>query len=169
MFTVNWGLFEHRVKSIINNMGRHRDTLDKEAAALHFQDMKEARERSERDAVEYEQRRQNSMVQEVIGWLGVDEDAQEELLHRLISARQSGTCEWILSKPGFLSWMDSQVGSTLVHLEGNPGSGKSRHLIKKIVPYGYREEFRLLTHNTAYSGTRSGYSGLLFLQSPYDW
>jgi hypothetical protein len=46
MFSVNWGLFERRFQTILSNLSRHSDNVDRDAAALHFQQMKGLRERS---------------------------------------------------------------------------------------------------------------------------
>jgi hypothetical protein len=124
MFTLNWGLFEHLIKALLNNMEKHTHNVDKDAAALHFHHMKEARERTERDADEYERRRKNAMIHEVLEWLSADEDGQENILHQLSDSRQDGTCDWILSIPKFQSWVSTNTNSAIVWIRGKPGSGE---------------------------------------------
>lgn len=121
-------MFEHRIQTILNNLEKHTDNVDKEAAALHFEHMKEARERAERDANDYERRRQNAMVHEVLGWLSADEDRQDETLQRLSDSRQPETCDWIKSKPKFQTWCGGDADSRLIWVQGKPGSGERRNL-----------------------------------------
>ncbi|ERF69533.1 hypothetical protein EPUS_01862 [Endocarpon pusillum Z07020] len=125
MFAVSWGMFEYRIQAIMNSLEKNTDNVDKEAAALHFEHMKEARERAERDANDYERRRQNAMVHEVLGWLSADEDRQDETLQRLSDSRQPETCDWIKSKPKFQTWCGGDADSRLIWLQGKPGSGKT--------------------------------------------
>jgi hypothetical protein len=144
-FVINWGLFEHRFQAILNNLRKHRNNLDQEAAALHYQQMKELRERSEREIADYEDRRQLLMVRDILEWLSADEDAQEEISHRLENACHPGTCDWIFSKPSFLSWMSPQNRVALLWLEGKPGSGKSKRSLHKTCAYGHRKKLCMFT------------------------
>ena len=96
LFAVDWGLFERRFKSILEKLRIHCDLLDREAAAIHFSDMKAMRERRELEEEQFEQRRKIQFATEVFAWLSADRDNQEDYLHRISDNRQPGTCNWIL-------------------------------------------------------------------------
>ncbi len=69
----------------------------------------------------------------------------EEDLNNLNDARLPGTCEWVLSKRGFLDWRDSNsISPPILWLAGKPASGKST-LAGYIV-----EHLRDLTDNCSY-------------------
>jgi hypothetical protein len=111
-------------------MEKHTHNVDKDAAALHFQYMKEAREKTERDADEYERRRKMAMIHEVLEWLSADEDCQENVLHRLSDSRQDGTCNWILSVPRLQSWVSTDTNSAIIWIQGKPGSGENFKIVR---------------------------------------
>ena len=48
-FAFDWSLFERRFKSILSRLTSHCDLLDKEAASIHFLEMKIAREKNIKD------------------------------------------------------------------------------------------------------------------------
>ena len=124
-FTCDWGLFERRFKSILEKLRIHCDLLDREAAAIHFSEMKVMREKRELEEEQYEQRRRIQSATEVFAWLSADEDSQEEHLHRISDIRQPGTCNWILEDQQICSWIEDDSGEPVVWISGIPGSGKS--------------------------------------------
>ena len=125
-FAANWGLFERRFKSIIDKLGSHCSLLDKEAAALHFLEMKKARDARQQEDEDFERQRQNRMAQEVFAWLSAGiEDSQEDHLHQLADIRQLDTCDWILGNDEVRSWMDDAHTDAILWMTGIPGAGKS--------------------------------------------
>ncbi len=128
LFAVNWGMFECRFQTILSNLGRHSDTVDRDAAAMHFQQMKDMRERSRQELVEFEKRRESEMVQKILQWLSGDEDNQEDVFGERAALRQPGTCDWILTKPNFTAWMSEQGSPPFIWIKGKPGSGRSHHI-----------------------------------------
>ena len=124
-FAFNWGLSEPRFKAIISRLASHCDLLDKEAASLHFLEMKAMRDKRLQEEEAFETIRQNQMLQDVLAWLSAAEDTQEEYLYRLSDQRQPGTCNFILQDPEISSWLDSEVGPDLIWMTGKPGAGKS--------------------------------------------
>lgn len=143
-FAFDWGLFEHRFKSILIKLSAHCDLLDKEAAALHFLEMKNIRESSQRNDEEFEARRQRRMAQEVFGWLSVAEDIQEERLHKLADERQPGTCNWIVDDDQVFSWIEDEKGDSILWMTGIPGAGKSC-LSSLIIEYLQQRDDKIIT------------------------
>lgn len=124
-FTFDWGLFERRFKSIISRLGSHCDLLDKEAASIHFEQMKAMRDKRIQEDEATEQYRHNQMMQDVVAWLSAAEDAQEEYLHNLSDRRLPGTCNFVFEDPNVSAWAEDEVGPGVVWLTGIPGAGKS--------------------------------------------
>ena len=124
-FACDWGLFERRFKSIISRLASHCELLDKEAASMHFWEMRELRDRHLLEEEAAEKHRQYQMAQDVFAWLSAAEDAQEEYLHRLSDQRLLGTCDFILEDDQLSSWIDGESGPEIIWMSGRPGCGKS--------------------------------------------
>lgn len=124
-FTCDWGSFERRFKSIISRLASHCELLDKEAASMHFWEMKTMRDRQMLEEEAAEKHRQDQMAQAVFEWLSAAEDAQEEYLHHLSDQRVLGTCDFILDDNQISSWVDSESGPEIIWMSGKPGAGKS--------------------------------------------
>ncbi|MCJ1426586.1 hypothetical protein MMC29_004489 [Sticta canariensis] len=124
-FAFDWGLFERRFKSILEKLSAHCNVLDKEAAAIHFSEMKKMRDSHQREDEEFEERRHAQMFPEVLGWLSAAEDSQEEYLHTLAEKRQLETCDWILKDDQMFSWIENEMGDSILWMTGIPGAGKS--------------------------------------------
>ena len=124
-FAFNWGLFERRFKLILQRLARHCDLLDKEAAAAHFFEMKQFRDKRQLEEDTFEQQKQHQMAQDVFRWLSEAEDQQEEHLHRISDNRQPETCDWILKDPQMRPWIEDDCGDTILWMNGIPGAGKS--------------------------------------------
>lgn len=75
-FTFNWGLFERRFKSILHRLSSHCDLVDREAAAIHFSEMKNFRDKRQLEEEASEQYRQEKMAESVFRWLSAAEDDQ---------------------------------------------------------------------------------------------
>ena len=125
-FAFDWGLFERRFKSILGKLHSHCDLLDREAAAIHFSEMKNMRDKRELDEEVFEQHRSRQLIRDVFFWLSGDEDdSQEECLHRISDNRQPGTCDWVLEEPLVRSWIEDDKGESVIWMTGIPGAGKS--------------------------------------------
>lgn len=124
-FASHWGLFERRFKSILQRLAAHSELLDKEAAAVHYSEMKTIRDARLQENEEFERRRQNNMAQEVFAWLSAAEDSQEEYLHQLADIRQPETCDWILEQDDVFRWIEPDKDVAFIWMTGIPGSGKS--------------------------------------------
>ena len=124
-FACDWGLFERRFKSIISRLASHCELLDKEAASMHFLEMKEMRDRHILEEEAAEKHRRDEMAQAVFSWLSAAEDAQEDYLHRLSDQRVLGTCDFILEDNQISSWVDGESGPEVIWMSGKPGGGKT--------------------------------------------
>lgn len=124
-FAIDWGLFERRFKLILHNLNAHCDLMDREAAAIHFSEMKEMRDKRQREEEYSEQQRNNQIVQEVFAWLAAGDVSQEEYLNSISDKRQPETCNWILDDVQMSSWIEDDDGNAVVWMIGIPGAGKS--------------------------------------------
>ena len=124
-FTFDWGLFERRFKSILQKLAYHCDLLDKEAAAAHFSEMKQFRDKRQFEDDTFEQQRRAQMRQDVFRWLSAAEDQQEEHLHRISDNRQPETCNWVLKDPQIQPWIGDDSDDAVLWMTGIPGAGKS--------------------------------------------
>lgn len=75
-FAFNWGLFERRFKAILFRLSSHCNLVDREAAAIHFSEMKEFRNMRQLEEEAFEQHRQTQMAESVFRWLSALEDDQ---------------------------------------------------------------------------------------------
>ena len=124
-FTFNWGLFERRFKSILHRLSSHCDLLDKEAAAIHFSEMKDFRDKRQREEEAFEQHRKSQMTDSVFWWLSGAEDHQEEQLHRISDDRQLEACNWVLEDAQMEAWIGDEGGDPVLWMTGIPGAGKT--------------------------------------------
>lgn len=122
MFECTWKTFEQRFGSILANLRRHSDLLDREAASIHFAAAKEAALESQRQVEDSEMQRKRMERKEVQQWLAVD-DEQEVRLERLLKRCQTGSCEWIFRNDSISSWLHESRNRPSVWMSGNPGSG----------------------------------------------
>jgi hypothetical protein len=125
LFAFDWGLFERRFKSLLASIAFRFELVDREAAAIHFGDMKKARDLDRLEYEKEEKLRQLTMYQAVCSWLSATEDGQEEFLEDLSNRRQPGTCNWILEQDIVKAWVEPDDFERLVWLTGKPGGGKS--------------------------------------------
>lgn len=124
-FTFNWGLFERRFRSILQRLSSHCDLLDREAASIHFSEMKRFRDKRQLEEEAFERHRESQMAESVFRLLSAVEDDQEEYLHRISDDRQPQTCNWVLEDPVTRSWIEDEDGDPVLWMTGIPGSGKS--------------------------------------------
>lgn len=125
LFAFDWGLFERRFKSLLASIAFRFELVDREAAAIHFGDMKKARDLDRSEYEKEDRQRQLMMFEAVRSWLSAAEDGQEEFLTDLADKRQPGTCNWILEQEVMKAWVESTEIEPLVWLTGKPGGGKS--------------------------------------------
>ena len=131
-FAFDWGLFERRFKQILQKLAYHCNLLEKEAAAAHFSEMKQFRDKNQLEVDMFERQRSNQMAGEVFSWLSAAEDEQEAHLNRNSDKRQIETCNWVLKDPQMRPWIEDDSGDAVLWMTGIPGAGKSL-LCSKLV------------------------------------
>ena len=124
-FAFDWGLFSKRFNSVLLNLSKHCELLDKEAASAHFAEMRDFRDKRQREDERYEKQRRAQIMQDVVTYLSESEDAQEEYLHRISDKRLPMTCNWLLDDDQVKSWLDDSTGCGILWMTGIPGAGKS--------------------------------------------
>ena len=122
MFECTWRNFEHRFSTILANLRRHSELLDREAASIHFANAKEEAMISQRQVEDAEMQRNRTELKEVQQWLATD-GIQEARLERLANRHEPGTCEWLLRHEIITSWLHQDCNKSVVWIKGNPGSG----------------------------------------------
>jgi hypothetical protein len=133
-FPGEWALFERRFKTIVARLASHCDLMDREAAAIHFAEMKKKAEDDRLNHDELERWRRDSMAKDLFGRLSPGEDGQEEFLHRIADEREPRTCNWILKETEIISWIGEDDANTVLWLTGIPGAGKS-YLCSAVIQY----------------------------------
>lgn len=124
-FALDWGLFDRRFKLILENLASHCDLLDREAAALHFSEMKTMRDKRQLEDEKFEQYRHDQMVREVFAWLAAADESQEDYLNDISDRRLLETCNWILEEAQIRSWTEDDNKDAVLWMTGIPGAGKS--------------------------------------------
>ena len=124
-FAFDWGLFQRRFKSVLHNLSKHCEILDKEAAAIHFAESRDERDRRKLQDDAYERQTRLKMASDVVTWLSESEGSQEDYLHELADQRQPETCNWILQDPQMGAWMDESSSRDFLWMTGIPGAGKT--------------------------------------------
>ena len=144
-FAFDWGLFQHRFRSVLGKLEKHCEMLDREAAATHFAVMRDEREMRRLENEEFEKQRLGRMTQEAIMWLSQIEltDAQENRLHRLADDRALGTCDWIL--PLLEPWIEEDNTASILWLTGIPGAGKTM-ICSFLIDYLFAEQERTVLY-----------------------
>lgn len=131
MFECTWRNFENRFGSILADLKRHSDLLDREAASIHFAEAKEAALASQAQIEDLEVQKRRVEWREVHQWLAVD-DVQDTRLERLMERCQAGSCEWVFRNESIASWLHENRNKPIVWIKGNPGSGKCLWLLVTI-------------------------------------
>lgn len=115
----------------MERLARYRDLVDKEALSIDIVESRIWRERINDEIEQKEQQRFNSQLQDVIGWLSVDDRLQEDDLDKLSRARQEGTCLWIENVSECTLWMMQSKSPSVMWLNGIPGAGKLYQIMLK--------------------------------------
>ena len=124
-FAFDWGLFQRRFEFVISRLASHCDLLDKEAASIHFMEMKTWTDKRFDEEEATEQYRQNQMAKDVFAWLSVAEADQEEYLCRLSDQRLPETCSFIFDDPSIGCWAGGEGGLEVVSLNAYSSSSLS--------------------------------------------
>lgn len=124
-FSSAWGRFERHFGSLIANIAKTSDLIDKQATTHHILEVKKWREKSLEDSKDLEARRMSEQRQAVLNWLGIEVQTQKEKLDWLNARSHEGTSTWIVKHPKFRSWLQRGRGGPFLWIHGKPGSGQS--------------------------------------------
>lgn len=123
VFASCWRDFSYRFDSILDNLAKHRDLVDREAQSIDIAEARASRRLAEDELDKAERDRGTLMLQNALAWLAADEIDQENNLDQLSARRQHGTCEWVLRLTKMISWMNGGPDQSVLWLRGIPGSG----------------------------------------------
>jgi Cdc6-like AAA superfamily ATPase len=124
-FSSSWGRFDHRFSSLLINIERLSEQIDREAVALDIMATAEWRSKNADDASKRDEQWQTQQLHATINWLGIEDDMQEAKLEMNASKCYAGTCHWILKSGKIRTWLERKRGNPILWLNGKPGSGKS--------------------------------------------
>ncbi|KAK3897093.1 hypothetical protein C8A05DRAFT_48158 [Staphylotrichum tortipilum] len=134
LFMTTWGRFEREFKTIIEDLKRHEDLIDKEVNAHDIVEARAMREaltawRTESLArLAREEKQQTArQMQAAIIWLRLDDSDQIVLSDALtkVGAGHPGTVDWVLKRRQVSSWLGPSADTPFLCLQGGPGTGKS--------------------------------------------
>lgn len=115
-------------------MRRHGDLIDKEANAQNIseaqkmrQDIRLWREQSLEQVSSFEGEQAIKQYQAIMSWMNMDESDQLAIFESVSSEgrKYPGTCSWVLKNSLINSWLQNTPETSILWLQGTPGSGKS--------------------------------------------
>ncbi|KAK0763604.1 hypothetical protein N5P37_002982 [Trichoderma harzianum] len=134
LFLTTWGRFQRRFDNILEDMKRHEALIDREANARNIaeakemrQDIRRWREQSLEQVSNLDGEEAAKQYQSIISWLNMDESDQLAIFESISAEgrKHPGTCSWVLKNPKISSWLQSKPDTSVLWLQGTPGSGKS--------------------------------------------
>ncbi|KAL7804000.1 hypothetical protein V8C43DRAFT_1900 [Trichoderma afarasin] len=134
LFLTTWGRFQRRFDNILEDMKRHEALIDREANARNIaeskemrQDIRRWREQSLEQVSNLDGEEAAKQYQSIISWLNMDESDQLAIFESISAEgrKHPGTCSWVLKNPKISSWLQSKSDTSVLWLQGTPGSGKS--------------------------------------------
>ncbi|KAH0531370.1 hypothetical protein TsFJ059_000210 [Trichoderma semiorbis] len=134
LFLTTWGRFQRRFDNILEDMKRHEALIDREANARNIaeskemrQDIRRWREQSLEQVSSLDGEEAAKQYQSIISWLNMDESDQLAISESISAEgrKHPGTCSWVLKNPKISSWLQSKPDTSVLWLQGTPGSGKS--------------------------------------------
>ncbi|KAI0123226.1 hypothetical protein BJ170DRAFT_641233 [Xylariales sp. AK1849] len=124
-FSSSWGRFDHRFSSLLINIERLSEQIDREAVALDIMATAEWRSKNADDASKREEQWQTQQLYAILNWLGIEDDIQEAKLEMNANKCYDGTCQWLTKSRKIRTWLERNRGNSVLWLNGKPGSGKS--------------------------------------------
>ncbi|KAK4071005.1 uncharacterized protein Triagg1_6372 [Trichoderma aggressivum f. europaeum] len=134
LFLTSWGRFQRRFDNILEDMKRHEALIDREANARNIaeskemrQDIRRWREQSLEQVSNLDGEEAAKQYHSIISWLNMDESDQLAIFESISAEgrKHPGTCSWVLKNPKISSWLQSKPDTSVLWLQGTPGSGKS--------------------------------------------
>jgi hypothetical protein len=166
-----WGRFEREFGTIIEDLKRHQELIDKEVNAHNIIEARAMREtlkswRAENlDRLAQEQKQQTArQMQGVITWLRHDDSDQIVLFDSLarIGERHPGTVDWILKRPQVASWLRPTPDTPFLWLQGAPGTGKSVIVAQLVSFLNAAQGSLVIRHFCSYThGSSTSYNQIM--------
>jgi hypothetical protein len=122
-FATAWGRFDHHFNTLLDNISKNSDLLDKEAISIDIIQAREWRIKSLEDSLAKEKRWAAEQLDTVRKWLQPRDAEQELKLEWIRSHRHEGTSQWMLQNKKFRNWLQRGRGNPVMWLYGKPGSG----------------------------------------------
>ncbi|KAK6537155.1 hypothetical protein TWF694_011352 [Orbilia ellipsospora] len=134
LFISSWGRFQRRFSTILDDMKRLEEQVEKEADVYHMaeaqiarQNLEALRQESLSRLAREEEEQSASQLRAIVTWLKLDDTDQAVILDKISNegAEYGGTCSWVLKNTIVAAWLRAQPDTHFVWLHGSPGSGKS--------------------------------------------
>ncbi|KAI0840034.1 hypothetical protein F5Y06DRAFT_246496 [Hypoxylon sp. FL0890] len=134
LFLTTWGRFQRRFNDILEDMERHGTLVDKEAQAYHISEVQQLqhdiyawKEESREKTSRFEEEQAAKQYQSIISWLKADESDQLAIFDSISAegSKYPGTCDWALKNKKIVSFLKHKPETSILWLQGGPGSGKS--------------------------------------------
>ncbi|KAF3065606.1 hypothetical protein CFAM422_009661 [Trichoderma lentiforme] len=163
LFLTTWGRFQRRFDNILEDMKRHEALIDREANARNIaeskemrQDIRRWREQSLEQVSNLDGEEAAKQYQSIISWLNMDESDQLAIFESISAEgrKHPGTCSWVLKNPKIGSWLQSKPDTSVLWLQGTPGSGKSV-ISTQLVNFMQASDMFVIHHFCTYLYTSS--------------
>ncbi|KAH6855598.1 hypothetical protein B0I37DRAFT_424156 [Chaetomium sp. MPI-CAGE-AT-0009] len=159
LFLTSWGRFQRRFDNILEDMERHEALIDLEANARDIaegrqlrQDIRLWREKSLDKVHRLDEEHAAKQYKAIMSWLKADESEQLAIFESISAegAKHPGTCGWILKTPKVSSWLQRKRETTILWLQGSPGTGKSV-MSSQLINYMKAAKMFVIHHFCTYS------------------
>ncbi|KAJ8128624.1 hypothetical protein O1611_g5011 [Lasiodiplodia mahajangana] len=133
-FLTSWGRFQRRLDNLLDDMKHHEKLIDLQANASNIaeakkmrEDIKVWKEESLANIRQLNEKESTKQYESIVAWLKADESDQLGILDTISSesSQLPGTCSWVLKNPKIRSWFQRSPDTSVLWLQGKPGSGKS--------------------------------------------
>ncbi len=123
-FESAWGQFDRRFKTILDDLARHTELVDKEANAIAIFEASEWRKRCLDELALRENEKSASDLRAVLAWLESSNLNQEDDLDARVNNCHPGSCDWVFQHAKIKAWKSQQRHNQVVWLNGKPGAGE---------------------------------------------
>ncbi|UKZ47926.1 hypothetical protein TrVGV298_002161 [Trichoderma virens] len=163
LFLTSWGRFQRRFDNILEDMKRHETLIDREANARNIaearemrQEIRRWREQSLDQLTSLDGEEAAKQYQSIISWLNMDESDQLAIFESISTEgrKHPGTCSWVLKNSKISSWLQRKQDTSILWLQGTPGSGKSV-ISTQIVTFMQASNMFVIHHFCTYLYTSS--------------
>jgi len=118
-----WASFDVRFGSILTNMARTRDVIDREAITMDIVQSKKWREDMDIQVSLKEKDRLQDQRASIIAWLGIEPLSQGSYCEQLLRDCLPESCDWVPKHPKLIPWLQTGSKTPVVWVHGKPGAG----------------------------------------------